>query len=86
MLTMIAIILWFIIKAVINPLRVQLHSFNSVKNKRYGKPLLPDEIRYKNLTYGLNIELPWLKSGDIVFICQEGENINNINWQDFDYY
>ena len=55
--------------------------FNSVKNKKYKKPLLPDEIIYKEIIYGLNKELPWLKGGDIVFVCKEEENINNIEWQ-----
>src|SRR5258708_34003371 len=55
--------------------------FNSIKNKKNKKTLLPDEIIHKNITYGLNNELPWLKGGDIVFVCKEEENINNIKWQ-----
>lgn len=58
--------------------------FNSVKNKVAKKALLPDEIVYKDITYGINNELPWLKSGDIVFICDSADNINNIEWNNFD--
>jgi CRISPR-associated endonuclease Csn1 len=59
--------------------------FKAVKAKQTKKLLLPDEIVYRNIIYGLNSELPWLKNGDIVFICSNGENIETVDWNDFNF-
>lgn len=56
--------------------------FDSVKNKRIKKILLPDEIEYKKITYGINSEMPWIMNGDILFICNNDEKAENINWDD----
>jgi hypothetical protein len=44
--------------------------------------LFPDEITYKNISYGINNQLPWIKNGDILFICKDGEKIEDIDWAD----
>lgn len=50
--------------------------FNSVKNKKQGIPLIPDEIEFKDVSYGIDYNLPWLKSGDIVLLKEEDYEIN----------
>lgn len=59
--------------------------FKSVKAKQNQKVLLPDEVVYRNITYGLNSKLPWLKGGDIVFVCINGETMENVDWKDFSF-
>jgi len=56
--------------------------FESVKRKQKNEKLIPDEIEYRNDIYGIDNNLPWLKTGDIVFLCLDNENIDNINWND----
>jgi len=59
--------------------------FDSVKNKRNKKYLLPDEVTYKNNVFGINNEMPWVMNGDILFICDENEKIDNIDWDNKAY-
>lgn len=42
--------------------------FNAVKNKRCGELIFPDEIEYKDLIYGVDSEMPFLKVGDIIIV------------------
>jgi len=57
--------------------------YESVKNKRDKKALIPDEVEYKDVKYGIDNQLPWLKAGDIVFICLKDDTIQNIDWKNF---
>ena len=54
--------------------------FDSVSNKRNRKFLLPDEVTYKNNVFGIDNEMPWVMNGDILFICNENEKKENIDW------
>lgn len=56
--------------------------FNSVQNKKNRSPLLPDEIEYKGIIYGIDQNLPWLKNGDIVLLS---DNINEVDFNDNKY-
>jgi CRISPR-associated endonuclease Csn1 len=56
--------------------------FQAVKNKTNGKSLIPDEVEYKDVIYGIDQDLPWLKPGDLVIICDPNSEtkINDRIW------
>ena len=59
--------------------------FNAIKSKRTNNSLIPDELEYKNLVYGIDKELPWLKSGDIVLLKTDNEISSKIEWENNDF-
>lgn len=58
--------------------------FIAVENKRNKKYLLPDEIIYKNAAFGINNDMPWIMNGDILFLCDNNEKMENIDWNNLE--
>lgn len=58
--------------------------FTSVENKRNKKLLLPDEITYKNTVFGINNDMPWIMNGDILFLLDDNEKVENIDWDNLE--